>query len=49
MESFGILELLASIAEIAAKSGSGSASLVGCYQPKEPHDICEKLKKSKPN
>ena len=49
MESFGILKIFASIAEIAAKSGSGSASLVGCYQPKETHDICEKLKKSKAN
>ena len=28
MESFGILKILASIAEIAAKSGSGSASFV---------------------
>lgn len=36
MENFSFLNVLAAIAELAAKAGAGSASLIGCYQPKEP-------------
>lgn len=47
MGNFDFLKILAVIAEIAAKAGSGSASLAGCHQPKEPKNIDTVLKKHK--
>lgn len=47
MENFDIFKVLASIAELAAKAGAGSASLAGCCQPKEPKNINAVLKKNK--
>ncbi len=47
MENFDILKVLAAIAELAAKAGAGSASLAGCYQPKEPKNINTVLQKNK--
>ncbi|MCI6581019.1 MAG: cyclic lactone autoinducer peptide [Oscillospiraceae bacterium] len=47
MGNFDILKVVAAIALMAAKAGAGSASLVGCYQPKEPCNINEMLQKSK--
>lgn len=31
-----MFKLIATIAELAAKAGAGSASLAGCHQPAEP-------------
>ena len=47
MYKLNILKALATIAELAAKAGAGSASLAGCCQPKEPKNIDTVLKKNK--
>lgn len=47
MGNLDILKVLATIAELAAKVGAGSASLAGCCQPKEPKNIYAVLKKNK--
>lgn len=47
MANCDILKVLATIAEIAAKVGAGSASLAGCCQPKEPDNINDVLNKKK--
>lgn len=47
MDKLNILKAFATIAELAAKAGAGSASLAGCCQPKEPKNIDAVLKKNK--
>lgn len=41
-----VFKAVAKVAEIAARSAAGSASLAGCHQPKEPSNLKVMLKKN---